>query len=62
LHAGGAAVACWSGAGPAMLAICASAGEALGVETAAEKALAALGLSGFAMVVEPDLQGLVLDP
>jgi hypothetical protein len=45
-----------------MLAICASAGEALGVETAAEKALAALGLSGFAMVVEPDLQGLVLDP
>jgi homoserine kinase len=62
LQSAGAAIASWSGAGPALLAICASTDGAAAVETAAEKALAALGLAGYAMIVEPDLQGLVLDP
>jgi homoserine kinase len=62
LRGAGATIACWSGAGPAMLAICADAGAAPVVERAAVGALAALGLSGQAMVVEPDLEGLVVMP
>jgi homoserine kinase len=60
LRAAGATIACWSGAGPAMLAICTDADAAAGVEAAAGRALDALGLSGQAAVIEPDLEGLVV--
>lgn len=60
LRSAGATIACWSGAGPALLAICADTRVALDVEAAAERSLAALGLSGRSMVVEPDLDGLVI--
>ncbi|MGO8875891.1 MAG: homoserine kinase [Acidimicrobiales bacterium] len=60
LRAGGATVACWSGAGPAMLAICADGESALKVESAAVRALSDLGLPGQAAVIEPDLEGLVV--
>jgi homoserine kinase len=62
LRLAGATVACWSGAGPALLAICADARAAGAVEAGAARALADLGLAGEATVVEPDLVGLVVTP
>ena len=60
LRSAGATVTCWSGAGPALLAICADAEVAKGVEAAAGRALASLSLPGHASVIEPDLEGLVV--
>jgi homoserine kinase len=60
LRSAGATIACWSGAGPSLLAICADAAGAADIETAAGKALSALGVPGYATVIEPDLQGLVV--
>jgi len=60
LRSAGATVACWSGAGPALLAICADREVAKRVEAAADRDLASLGLAGQAAVVEPDLEGLVV--
>jgi homoserine kinase len=60
LRRGGATTACWSGAGPALLAICADVASAAGVEEAATRAMAELGIGGRAMVIEPDLEGLVV--
>ena len=60
LRRAGATMACWSGAGPTLLAICADAGAVAGVEAAAVGAMAELGVEGSAMVIEPDLDGLVV--
>lgn len=59
LQAGGALAACWSGAGPTLLGICLQA-DAPSVATAARSALAEAGIPGQAMVLRPDLQGLVV--
>ncbi len=55
----GATVATWSGAGPSLLAIC-DADRAAALREAGEKSLADLGVAGSAMVLRPDLGGLVL--
>jgi homoserine kinase len=60
LRRAGATVACWSGGGPTLLAICADAGAVAGVEAAAARAMEDFGLEGRAMVMEPDLEGLVV--
>jgi homoserine kinase len=60
LRQAGATIACWSGAGPTLLAICADAEVAAGVEVAAVQAMADLGVAGRAMVIEPDVEGLVV--
>ncbi len=60
LRQAGATVACWSGAGPAVLAICADTRATAGVQEAAERALAKLDLPGHATVIEPDLEGLII--
>lgn len=62
LRRAGATTACWSGAGPTLLAICADAGAVVGVEAAAVRAMAELGVEGHAMAIEPDLDGLVVSP
>ncbi len=61
LRAAGATMACWSGAGSALLAVCRDAATATTVESAAGRALDDLGLPGSAAVVEPDLRGLVVE-
>ncbi|HXX91933.1 MAG TPA: homoserine kinase [Acidimicrobiales bacterium] len=56
----GALAACWSGAGPSLLGICDGAdGER--VRDRAEHALADVGVPGRALVLLPDLEGLVVD-
>lgn len=60
LRRGGATTACWSGAGPALLAICADATAVAGVEATAVRAMADLGVEGRAMAIEPDFDGLVV--
>lgn len=60
LVAGGALASCWSGAGPTLLGICDGAdGER--VRDAAERAMEEVGVPGRAMVLRPDLAGLVVD-
>jgi homoserine kinase len=59
LRRAGATIACWSGAGPTLLAICADPGDVAAVEMAATRAMAELGVEGHAMAIEPDLDGLV---
>jgi homoserine kinase len=60
LVAAGALASCWSGAGPTLLGICDGAdGES--VRTQAEKAMADIGVPGRAMILRPDLEGLVVD-
>ena len=54
----GAAAACWSGAGPSLLAVCA-ADRAEQVRVAGEKLLAEAGVTGEAVRLQPDLEGLV---
>jgi homoserine kinase len=56
----GALASCWSGAGPTLLGICDGA-EAESVRTKAEAAMAEIGVSGRAMLLRPDLEGLVVD-
>ena len=60
LRDAGAALSCWSGAGPSLVGICTSAAAALAVREAGEEALAAVGLSGTALSLRPDLEGLVV--
>ena len=58
LRDAGAVVACWSGAGPTLLAICLDGPSASAVAVEGERALRKVGLSGRALVLEPDLVGL----
>jgi len=60
LRAGGATVATWSGAGPSLLGICVEAHAAAAAREAGEAALQRCGLAGRAVVLAPDLAGLVL--
>jgi len=57
----GALVSCWSGAGPSLLAICGGPVAAARVRDAGEAALEALGVTGQALVLAPDLEGLVVE-
>ena len=56
----GALAACWSGAGPTLLAICAlaSAGK---VRRAGERLLGEAGVAGRALLLEADVAGLTVD-
>jgi len=60
LVAAGALASCWSGAGPSLLGIC-DAGSGERVRDSAEAALAEVGVAGRALVLLPDLEGLVVD-
>ncbi len=60
LASGGALAVCWSGAGPSLLGICRQT-EAHAVQVAAEDALAQAGLAGQALILHPDMHGLVID-
>jgi homoserine kinase len=55
----GALAACWSGAGPTLLAIC-TRDSVDAVERAGERLLAERGVAGRALHVAPDLQGLIV--
>jgi len=57
---GGALVSCWSGAGPSLLGICVGPTAAAHVRDAGETALEAVGVPGRALVLSPDLQGLII--
>lgn len=57
----GALVSCWSGAGPSLLGICDGPDAAARARDGGESALATLGVAGRALVLEPDLTGLVLE-
>ncbi|HZQ58617.1 MAG TPA: homoserine kinase [Acidimicrobiales bacterium] len=61
LVAAGARAACWSGAGPALLAVC-DAESAEDVRVAGEKLLAEECVPGRSVVLAPDLAGLVVEP
>lgn len=58
---GGARAACWSGAGSGILGIC-DREQAAGVREAGEAALTALGVAGRALLLDPDLDGLRVEP
>ena len=53
-------MSCWSGAGPSLLAICDGPVPAARVREAGEAALESMGVPGQAMVLLPDLEGLVV--
>jgi homoserine kinase len=60
LVADGALASCWSGAGPTLLGLCdGENGEK--VRAAAQAAMAEIGVPGRAVVLRPDLEGLVID-
>lgn len=54
----GARAACWSGAGPALLGVC-DAERAAEVRAVGEALLGAHGVAGRALLLSPDLDGLV---
>jgi homoserine kinase len=56
----GALAACWSGAGPSLLAMC-TAATAKGVRAAGENLLREAGVAGAALVLETDSEGLVTE-
>jgi len=58
LVAAGALGACWSGAGPSLLAVCDGPEVAAGVQAASARLLAAAGLAGRGLLLVPDLEGL----
>lgn len=58
LVAAGASGSCWSGAGPALLAVCDGLGVAERVQSAGTRLLAVAGLPGRSLVLAPDLDGL----
>jgi homoserine kinase len=60
LRAAGATVSCWSGAGPGLLGVCTDEATAERVAQGARAALDEVGLTGKAIVVAPDLEGLRL--
>ena len=57
----GALMSCWSGAGPSLLAVCDGTAGARAVREAGEVALEALAVPGRAIVLAPDLEGLVVE-
>jgi homoserine kinase len=60
LVAEGALASCWSGAGPTLLGLCdGENGEK--VRAGAQAAMAEIGVPGRAVVLRPDLEGLVID-
>jgi len=59
LEAGGALAACWSGAGPSLLAIC-EPGTSEKVRLAAQAALEEMKVPGTAIAVKADHRGLVV--
>jgi homoserine kinase len=60
LVAGGALASCWSGAGPTLLGICdGEVGER--VRKAAESAMAEIGVPGRALLLRPDIEGLIVE-
>jgi homoserine kinase len=61
LVAAGASGACWSGAGPSLLALCDGADVAGSVRSAGERLLAAHHLGGRALVLDVDTVGLVVE-
>ena len=60
LRDAGAVISCWSGAGPTLFAICRDRATATRVAERGTEALAESGLTGRAVVLEPDLEGLRL--
>ena len=58
----GALGSCWSGAGPSLLAICGDVDSAGAVRAAGERLLAEAGLAGRCLVLEPDVEGLRVEP
>ncbi|MGA3352632.1 MAG: homoserine kinase [Acidimicrobiales bacterium] len=56
----GALASCWSGAGPSLLAICDGPLDAGRVREAGEASLDSLAVAGRALVLSPDLEGLVV--
>jgi homoserine kinase len=58
----GALMSCWSGAGPSLLGICDGPDSAGKVRDSGELALESLGVRGHAIVVAPDLDGLIVEP
>ncbi len=56
----GALASCWSGAGSTMLGIC-RAGDADGVRSHSEAAMAAMGIPGKVLLLDADRSGLVVD-
>jgi homoserine kinase len=60
LRAAGALGACWSGAGPTLLAL-ASSGTVEAVRTAGERLLGEAGVAGRVQVVAPDLGGVTVE-
>ena len=59
LEKAGALAACWSGAGPCLLAICASA-DGASVQAGGEELLATSGVPGRALLLEADTRGLTV--
>jgi homoserine kinase len=59
LEAAGALAACWSGAGPSLLAMCAP-GTAEIVRSGALAAMESAGVAGTALALRPDRRGLVV--
>jgi homoserine kinase len=57
----GALASCWSGAGPSLLALC-TREAATGVRQAGERLLAEQQVAGRVLDLEPDMDGLVVDP
>jgi homoserine kinase len=55
----GARAACWSGAGPSLLAIC-DAGEGERLRSAGQEAMDDLGVAGRAMLLEADREGIIV--
>jgi homoserine kinase len=58
---GGAAAACWSGAGPTLLGIVATQDKAERVRKAGEAAMQKLAIPGVALILEADTGGLQID-
>ena len=56
----GALASCWSGAGPTLLGFCDGANGDQ-VRAKAQAAMAEIGISGRAMLLRPDLEGLVVE-
>lgn len=54
----GASAACWSGAGPTLLALCEGTDRAERVRAAGEQAMRDAGVEGEARVIEADMAGL----
>ena len=60
LESAGAVAACWSGAGPCLMAIC-NQGTGAKVRKAGEALLAASGVAGRSLLLSADVEGLVVE-